>query len=175
MTKSLIPYVFTPGTKAKANEVNANFVAVTDKIEQNETSTAKNFERVEGKLETSVQTIDEQKAGLNLGNVDEDIDFVVETWRSEDGYGWYRKYRSGWVEQGSYFVSSAGVNNYIVNLFVPFSNSTYHVNTTYAGTSPNGTSISGRDIQAYNRQALKFTTAAIITLPMTWEAKGIGS
>ena len=35
MTRSLIPYSFTPGTKAKAQEVNANFIALAEKIETN--------------------------------------------------------------------------------------------------------------------------------------------
>lgn len=35
MTESLIPYTFTPGTKAKAQEVNANFAAVAERIESN--------------------------------------------------------------------------------------------------------------------------------------------
>lgn len=35
MTNSLIPYSFTPGTKAKAQEVNANFNALADKIDEN--------------------------------------------------------------------------------------------------------------------------------------------
>lgn len=35
MTNSMIPYSFTPGTKAKAQEVNANFIALADKIDEN--------------------------------------------------------------------------------------------------------------------------------------------
>ena len=35
MTNSIIPYSFTPGTKAKAQEVNANFNALAEKIEEN--------------------------------------------------------------------------------------------------------------------------------------------
>lgn len=35
MTNSMIPYSFTPGTKAKAQEVNANFNALADKIDEN--------------------------------------------------------------------------------------------------------------------------------------------
>ncbi len=27
-------------------------------------------------------------------------DYVIESWRSDDGTQWYRKYKSGWVEQG---------------------------------------------------------------------------
>ena len=39
MTNSLIPYSFTPGTKAKAQEVNANFNALADKIDENNSTT----------------------------------------------------------------------------------------------------------------------------------------
>lgn len=35
MTNSMIPYSFIPGTKAKAGEVNANFIALAELIEQN--------------------------------------------------------------------------------------------------------------------------------------------
>lgn len=37
MTNSMIPYSFIPGTKAKAGEVNANFIALAELIEQNKT------------------------------------------------------------------------------------------------------------------------------------------
>lgn len=35
-----VPYSFVPGTKAKADEVNANFIAVLDKIEETDTAKA---------------------------------------------------------------------------------------------------------------------------------------
>ncbi len=35
MTNSMIPYSFIPGTKAKAGEVNANFIALADIIDKN--------------------------------------------------------------------------------------------------------------------------------------------
>ena len=35
MANSMIPYSFIPGTKAKASEVNANFIALADKIDTN--------------------------------------------------------------------------------------------------------------------------------------------
>jgi hypothetical protein len=47
------------------------------------------------------------KAQTDLANVDSNIDYVVESWRAEDGSSWYRKYRSGWIEQGgSLFISN---------------------------------------------------------------------
>ncbi len=30
----------------------------------------------------------------------ENMDYVVAAWRSDDGASWYRKYKSGWIEQG---------------------------------------------------------------------------
>ena len=41
------------------------------------------------------------KAQKDLVNVDSNIDFVIESWKDGNG-NWYRKYRSGWCEQGGY-------------------------------------------------------------------------
>lgn len=43
MTNSMIPYSFIPGTKAKAGEVNANFIALAKQIEKNKTFTIDNI------------------------------------------------------------------------------------------------------------------------------------
>ncbi len=52
MTNSMIPYSFIPGTKAKANEVNANFIALADKIDANKSSCDTNISDVNEILET---------------------------------------------------------------------------------------------------------------------------
>ena len=58
-----IPYSFVPGTKAKADEVNANFLAVLNKIE--ETNSAK--------LNVDLSNIDETgKATLDVVNTKAD-------------------------------------------------------------------------------------------------------
>ena len=49
-----IPYSFVPGTKAKANEVNANFIAVLDEIEQ---------------MNTDLDTLNQSKINLDLSNL----------------------------------------------------------------------------------------------------------
>ncbi len=36
-------------------------------------------------------------------------DYVIETWFASDGSSWYRKYKSGWVEQGG--IMSSGEKN----------------------------------------------------------------
>ena len=41
------------------------------------------------------------KLDLPSGKTQADVDFVVESYHGEDG-NWYRKYKSGWVEQGGY-------------------------------------------------------------------------
>lgn len=43
MTNSMIPYSFIPGTKAKAGEVNANFIALANIIEENKEITTENI------------------------------------------------------------------------------------------------------------------------------------
>lgn len=46
MTNSMIPFSFIPGTKAKASEVNANFIALTQLINNNKDATNIDFEKV---------------------------------------------------------------------------------------------------------------------------------
>lgn len=43
MTNPMIPYSFIPGTKAKASEVNANFVALADLINSNQSLTSEDI------------------------------------------------------------------------------------------------------------------------------------
>ncbi|MDE6138822.1 MAG: hypothetical protein K2F57_05065, partial [Candidatus Gastranaerophilales bacterium] len=68
-----VPYSFVPGTKARADEVNANFIEVLNKIEETNsriddvnTQTNLNKEEIKKKLEEGL----EQKAGLDLANLD---------------------------------------------------------------------------------------------------------
>ena len=50
------------------------------------------------------------KADTDLGNVSAGIDFVVESQfpTAQNNYTWYRKYKSGWVEQGGQQMSGKG-------------------------------------------------------------------
>lgn len=61
MTNSMIPYSFVPGTKAKASEVNANFISLADIIAQNQTTVSGNIQNLQGQLNT-LSTISENKA-----------------------------------------------------------------------------------------------------------------
>lgn len=63
MTNSSIPYSFVPGTKAKANEVNANFVALADAIEQNKTNNTNEISELKSIIE-NVKNIKADKSEI---------------------------------------------------------------------------------------------------------------
>jgi len=56
-------------------------------------------------------------------------DYVVETWRSEDGVNWYRKWSDGWIEQGGYSWVN-GDKDITVTLPITFSDMNYTVIAT---------------------------------------------
>ena len=58
MTNSMIPYSFVPGTKAKADEVNANFISLANFIEQNKNSTANDIETINKTLNKKADKTD---------------------------------------------------------------------------------------------------------------------
>lgn len=61
------------------------------------------------------------KANTSLSNVDANIDYVVE--KGGDSNGWYRIYKSGWIEQGGLVTSKqAGTT---VTLLKPYANANY--------------------------------------------------
>ncbi len=64
------------------------------------------------------------KADIGLANVAPNIDFVVESYSDEAG-NWYRKYKSGWLEQGGMF-SWNGVWS-ALTYPIPFLNTLYHI------------------------------------------------
>ena len=54
-----------------------------------------------GTPDTTAETLN-GKADTDLGNIPANYDYVVESQEptAGNGYTWYRKYKSGWVEQG---------------------------------------------------------------------------
>ena len=61
----------------------------------------------------------------SLGNIVEQADYVIETWR--DGTEWYRLYKSGWCEQGGR-QSVANDGTLVVTLHKPYIDTNYYVN-----------------------------------------------
>lgn len=67
-SNSLIPYSFTPGAKAKAQEVNANFIALAEKIEENKEYTTTQIAETVEQIEEAAAESETKKADKNLGN-----------------------------------------------------------------------------------------------------------
>lgn len=88
------------------------------------------------------------KAQTDFGNVAENLDFVVESWKAADGFGWYRKYRSGWVEQGG-IVPDLGDVQQTVNFYVEMADTKY--TPSVAHSSPGSGTMTSRCSSCYNR------------------------
>ena len=79
------------------------------------------------------------KVDLDLNNIDttSGVDWVIEYQMpdSTNDYIWYRKYKSGWVEQGGVNVNAT--QDYQVNLPIPMSDTNYVVSITGHSFSSN--------------------------------------
>lgn len=107
------------------------------------------------------------KADLNLANALANIDFVVESQLPTAGnnYTWYRKYRSGWVEQGS---NSGTTTN---TLPIEMSDSSYTV--LFANRSGNY-----EQLRLTGRTTTQFTAKnanSSGTVTFCWEVKGVAA
>lgn len=74
-----VPYSFVPGTKARADEVNANFIDVLNKIDTVDSkvtsSTSEISERIDDEisaLDTKIDEVDAAKLDLSLSNISAD-------------------------------------------------------------------------------------------------------
>ena len=129
-TNPIVPYTFVPGTKAKAQEVNANFVSIADAIQTNNTTFTQKINEIESSIEAASSNTEEElsaintsltnKADKNLSNVTTLASASAKgiTWFGTatsnvastrpavivtsylSGSTWYRLYSDKWVEQG---------------------------------------------------------------------------
>lgn len=108
------------------------------------------------------------KADLDFSNTTM-IDYVVEKQdpTSSNNYTWYRKYKSGWVEQGGY----VGSNTSTVTLLVPMNSSDY----TLVGIS---NSDQNRILNLRNKNATSFLSANYNSgsaSGFSWQASGMAA
>lgn len=95
----------------------------------------------------------------------DNIDYVVESYN--DGAGnWYRKYKSGWLEQGG-IVTAAGE----VTLLKPFANTAYSVQATslYTNYTNWGLGVNKTSVSSFHLNMNTGVQGAM------WEAKGQGA
>lgn len=91
----------------------------------------------------------------DLSNVSSNIDYVVESWT--DGISFYRKFKSGWLEQGrfSQTIDSQTNQQYTFTLIRPFKTAqNYEVILTSFGTDDKTT---GPNVTLVNRQTTSVT------------------
>lgn len=111
-----------------------------------------------------------QKADLNLSNTASNIDFVIESQEptSANNYTWYRKYKSGWVEQGGRIPGNIG-GTYNVSMPVEMADTNYNfIGTGYKDSNDNGfvaacidtSNMSTTGFRVYTRYAINGATGS---------------
>lgn len=101
------------------------------------------------------------KADTDLGNIPTNYDYVVESQMptAANGYTWYRKYKSGWVEQGGRLTMPAtnaySLSDVVITLPVPIQE------PESAVLSYSGLNASENFANCENQAALSTTTATI--------------
>lgn len=68
MTNALIPYSFIPGTKAKASEVNANFLSLAEKINSNNTNILEQINSLDTQVTQDITDATSVLAKCDLSN-----------------------------------------------------------------------------------------------------------
>jgi hypothetical protein len=110
------------------------------------------------------------KAQIDLSNVNENIDFVIESWSNKSG-SWYKKYRSGWVEQGSKH-SCSSTEWEQITLFVEMRDTNYSATATNMGTSDSSiydVKVGSSNINTTTALSVKCSNAAGA---LTWVVRG---
>ena len=123
-----------------------------------------------------------QKADLNLSNTASNIDFVVERQEPTAGnnYTWYRKYKSGWVEQGG-VILNAGTGAHAIT--IPVEMASVDELKKSAITTPifiNGT-IQNQGVTVRNSSDSSWSTTQIdcyswgATIHIKWQVSGMAA
>lgn len=111
------------------------------------------------------------------------IEYQVPT--AENNYTWYRKYASGWVEQGGYIASSTGTSSiFSLTLPVEMADTNYQFQKTNHGGAVGNNGLGWDWISDFPATQLsnKTTTTVNIGLPANsyvlgiyWEVKGMAA
>lgn len=120
------------------------------------------------------------KADRDLHNVDTTvkadaiIDFQAPT--AENNYTWYRKYKSGWVEQGGETPGEAQSTALTINLPVIMANSNYYVGIT-STVGGNGFCFraTSRTTTTFVLQPDYFASSANPTGSKVWQVSGMAA
>lgn len=146
-----------PQTKAEWVEGAAK-TADLDKVKTSVANLSQEVDEVSSKTDDVEKMITE-----NIAYIDS---FVVESWRSDDGLSWYRKYSDGWIEQGGYTSTTTATYP------LPFANTDY---TLLTGSNRGGSSNSGNFNYITKWSETGFTHALDSNQKVWWYAVGKGA
>lgn len=109
------------------------------------------------------------KADLNLLNTANNVDFIIERQEpsAENNYTWYRKYKSGWVEQGGFLNGTTSAVN-SVTLPIEMADTNYTVNATLKSNTVAGSGGSWANGNAYSTTQIQI----IQDYTGTWVGQG---
>ena len=139
-----------------------------------------NFEKeaIEQTAGITTETLN-SKADSDLGNIPANYDYVVESQEptAENGYTWYRKYKSGWVEQGGRTTTVAGqITPY--TLPVVMANTEYTITATahlmHTGNAA-GVNFSAIDTTSFSAWSNIFGTTGYHAVPFSWFVSGMSA
>ena len=106
----------------------------------------------------------------DLSNVSSNIDYVVEYWM--DGASWFRKFKSGWLEQGG-VIQIEGSTYKDITLFRPYINTAYI--TTFSHTVEGTTSQKECYAQPQSTTVVRLGNACGNSQYFHWTIKGQGA
>lgn len=118
-------------------------------------------------------------AKTDLSNVSNNIDFVIAEQRPGAGnnYTWYRKYKSGWVEQGQVVNAVANNSQQTITLPVPMLSRDYawtQISNAQSGFAvPDSVSI--RVSQDGTKVNIFQTNTSSANMTLCWEVKGVSA
>ena len=112
--------------------INTNITNLMASV-SNLTTSLTNLSNSVDTLTTSVGTLDNRTTGI--------LDYVIETQlpSAENNYIWYRKYKSGWVEQGGYNFMNGYVRNeyFVITLPITMADANYTVSLNFESKTQN--------------------------------------
>lgn len=121
---------------------------------------------------TSIGTLDSRTSNIS--------DYVIQTQfpTADNNYKWYRKYKSGWVEQGGIITGltsgSISWTNKTINLVVEMADTNYYITTNDTGIGSAGTAgtrVSGRSTTSFEWGYYNAASNAICC----WKACGLSA
>ena len=120
---------------------------------------------------TAVSNLNTAKANTDLSNVSSNIDYIVESQINGDG-SWYRRYKSGWLEQGGSNLTAVGTKT--INLLKPYKNTSFKVLTTGRSNENRTINVSGRTSNTITVTCRNYTDGVSLSI-YDWFTCGQGA